>query len=159
MLATATQAVTNSAIADNASVNGVGVGGVSYNSQWRSLAYWWDNGGYGPFTYNGACHQWNTYLYRGEHARIAISWLVRGAYAIGKSGSNALGFDLDMTVTGPSGSSINAGNTFSNSRTNAYEMVNLTADVTGTYVTNVCRASKRDSGGRFDFGFAVAVHP
>ena len=47
----------------------------------------------------------------------------------------------------------------SNSRTNAYEMVDLTADVTGTYVTNVCRASKRDSGGRFDFGFAVAVHP
>ena len=76
-----------------------------------------------------------------------------------KSGSNALGFDLDMSVTGPSGSSINAGNTFSNSRTNAYEMVDLTADVTGTYVTNVCRASKRDSGGRFDFGFAVAVHP
>lgn len=158
MLATATQSVSNSNNATVANVNGVGAGGVSYNSQWRSLAYWWDNGGSGPFTSNGACHQWSTYLYQGEDARIAISWLVRGSYALGKSGSNALGFDLDMTVTGPSGSSINSGNTASHSRTNAYEMVDFTADVTGTYVTNVCRVSKRDSGGRFDFGFAVAVY-
>ncbi len=158
MLATATQSVTNSSLANSAGVNGVGVGGISYNSQWRSLAYWWDNGGYGPFTYNGACYQWNTTLNSGDKARIAISWLVRGSYAYGKSESNALGFDLDMSVTGPSGSSINSSNTSSNSRTNAYEMVDFTADVSGTYVTNVCRASKRDSSGRFDFGFAVAVY-
>ncbi len=155
MLTSATQTVQNSFRATQENQNGVGVGGVSYNSQWRSLAYWWDNAGNRPFSYNGQCRTWNTWLNSGESARIAISWMVRGSYAIGKTGHNALGLDLDMSVTGPSGSSVSANST---SRTNSYEMVDITADVSGTYTANVCRVYRRDTNLRFDFGFAVAVY-
>ena len=156
MLATATQRVTNSDQAESEGYNGVGVGGVSYHSDLRLLAYWWDQDGNRPLDHNGACRRdWEIYLHTGEKVRVAISWLLRGDYQLAHASSYySIGMDLDLYAYDPDGNEV----AFSESGREAYDMVDFEANKNGQYEKKVCRYSKNDSDLRFDLGLAAAVY-
>jgi Subtilase family len=137
----------------------VGEGGIDYLSgYWSFHDFWWSgtNANFTSWAANDANPGAGTLdvsfnLSAGQTVRAVLAWINRGTWTYDhRTDSNPIGIDLDLLVTGPTGT---VGN--SSSFNNPYEVVNFTVPASGTYQFSIQRWANRDTSCRSDIGLTI----
>jgi hypothetical protein len=141
----------------------VGVGGIDFLSAAYNGWHYYYQGGNGAFnTFDQGDGATDSYITKKvtisngwKNVRVAIAWQNRGTFTYDhKADAHPIGQDLDLTVYGPTGAYVGG----SISWDNAYETVNFTPTVSGTYTIKIKRYANRDNGADFRMGLLINTY-
>jgi len=141
----------------------VGVGGIDFLSAAYNGWHYYYQGGNAAFnTFDQGDGATDGYITKKvsissgwKNVRVAIAWQNRGTYTYDhKADAHPIGQDLDLTVYGPTGAYVGG----SLSWDNAYETVNFTPTVSGTYTIKIKRYANRDNGADFRLGLLINTY-
>lgn len=141
----------------------VGVGGIDFlSAAYNGWHYYYQGGNTAFNTFDQGDGATDSYITKKvsisngwKNVRVAIAWQNRGTFTYDhKADAHPIGQDLDLTVYGPTGAYVGG----SWSWDNAYETVNFTPTVSGTYTIKIKRYANRDTGADFRLGLLINTY-